>query len=102
MGLLVDEPRELADFVSDTLGDLAVDDPRRALLRETLRVFLATNRSYAATAEELMVHRNTVHYRVQRAVDHYHLNLDANAFDLHFALNVCRWHGAKILRRKRR
>lgn len=100
VALLVDEPRELADFVSDTLGALAVDDPRRALLRETLRVFLATNRSYAATADQLMVHRNTVHYRVQRTVDHYQLNLDANAFDLHFALNVCRWHGAKVLRRK--
>ncbi|MER5472295.1 helix-turn-helix domain-containing protein [Streptomyces sp. NPDC002685] len=49
-----------------------------------------------------MVHRNTVHYRIQRAVDHYHLDLDANAFDLHFALNVCRWHGEKVLRRKRR
>ncbi|MFE2698274.1 PucR family transcriptional regulator [Streptomyces mirabilis] len=100
VALLADEPRELADFVFDTLGDLAVDDRRRELLRETLRVFLATNRSYAATADRLMVHRNTVHYRVQRAVDHYHLDLDANAFDLHFALTICRWHGSKVLRRK--
>ncbi|MEU2713221.1 helix-turn-helix domain-containing protein [Streptomyces sp. NPDC007205] len=99
VALLADEPGQLADFVSDTLGDLAVDDPRRELLRETLRVFLSTNRSYAATADQLLVHRNTVHYRVQRAVDHYHLDLDANAFDLHFALDVCRWHGAKVLRR---
>ncbi|MET7603782.1 helix-turn-helix domain-containing protein [Streptomyces avermitilis] len=98
VALLVDEPRELADFVSDTLGDLAVDDPRNEILRETLRVFLATHRSYAATADHLTVHRNTVHYRVQRAVDHYRLNLDADAFDLHFALNVCRWHGGKVLR----
>jgi DNA-binding PucR family transcriptional regulator len=100
VALLADEPRELADFVFDTLGDLAVDDRRRELLRETLRVFLATNRSYAATADQLMVHRNTVHYRVQRAVDHYHLDLEANAFDLHFALTICRWHGSKVLRRK--
>ncbi|MEU9112386.1 helix-turn-helix domain-containing protein [Streptomyces sp. NPDC048483] len=100
VALLVDEPRELADFVSDTLGDLAVDAPRPALLRETLRVFLATHRSYTATADQLMVHRNTVHYRVQRAVDHYHLDLDAEAFDLHFALMICRWHGPKVLRPK--
>jgi hypothetical protein len=100
VALLVEEPRELADFVYDTLGELAVDDPRRELLRETLRVFLATHRSYAATADQLMVHRNTVHYRVQRAVDHYHLDLDANAFDLHFALTICRWHGSKVLRRE--
>ncbi|MFJ4526358.1 helix-turn-helix domain-containing protein [Streptomyces sp. NPDC088810] len=38
---------------------------------QTLRVFLSTNRSYVATADQLVVHRNTVHYRVQRAVDHY-------------------------------
>ncbi|MFF9813084.1 PucR family transcriptional regulator [Streptomyces sp. NPDC014006] len=100
VALLVEEPRELADFVFDTLGELAVDDRRRELLRETLRVFLATNRSYAATADQLMVHRNTVHYRVQRAVDHYQLDLDANAFDLHFALMICRWHGSKVLRRE--
>ena len=100
VALLVEEPCELADFVFDTLGELAVDDRRRELLRETLRVFLATNRSYAATADQLMVHRNTVHYRVQRAVDHYHLDLDANAFDLHFALTICRWHGSKVLRRE--
>ncbi|MDC0771577.1 PucR family transcriptional regulator [Streptomyces sp. HD] len=100
VALLVDEPRELADFVFDTLGELAVDDSRRELLRETLRVFLATHRSYSATADQLMVHRNTVHYRVQRAVDHYHLDLDANAFDLHFALMICRWHGSKVLRRE--
>ncbi|MFJ4953138.1 helix-turn-helix domain-containing protein [Streptomyces sp. NPDC088760] len=71
VALLADEPGQLADFVYDTLGDLAVGDPRRELLRETLRVFLSTNRSYAATADQLVVHRNTVHYRVQRAVDHY-------------------------------
>lgn len=100
VALLTDEPRELADFVFDTLGELAVDDRRRELLRETLRVFLAANRSYAATADQLMVHRNTVHYRVQRAVDHYHLDLDANAFDLQFALTICRWHGSKVLRRR--
>jgi PucR C-terminal helix-turn-helix domain/GGDEF-like domain len=100
VALLADEPSDLADFVHDTLGDLAVDDPRRELLRETLRVFLATNRSYAATADHLMVHRNTVHYRVQRAVDHHHLDLDSNAFDLHFALTICHWHGSKVLRRR--
>ncbi|MFI9809963.1 hypothetical protein ACIHEJ_37635 [Streptomyces sp. NPDC052301] len=48
-----------------------------------------------------MVHRNTVHHRVQQTLDHYRLDVDANAFDLHLALNVCRWYGAKVLRRKR-
>ncbi|MFG2125400.1 hypothetical protein [Streptomyces sp. NPDC048710] len=47
-----------------------------------------------------MVLRNTVPYRFQRAVDHYHLVLDANAFDLHFALTICRWPGSKVLHRE--
>ncbi|MGP3949058.1 PucR family transcriptional regulator [Streptomyces sp. 7N604] len=99
VALLADEPAELADFVADTLGGLAVDDPWRQSLRETLRVFLATNRSYTATAEQLTVHRNTVHYRVQQAVEKYGVLVEDNAFELQLALSVCRWHGATVLRR---
>ncbi|MFE0250312.1 helix-turn-helix domain-containing protein [Streptomyces sp. NPDC059010] len=85
---------------SITLGELAEDDRRRELLRETLRVLLSTHRSQSATADQLMMHRNTVHYRVQRAVDHHHLGLDAHAFDLHFAPMICPRHGSKVLRRE--
>ncbi|MDV5143927.1 helix-turn-helix domain-containing protein [Streptomyces sp. SBC-4] len=38
----------------------------RAMLLETLEVFLAKDCSWARTAEALHVHVNTVHYRVQR------------------------------------
>ncbi|MET7934154.1 helix-turn-helix domain-containing protein [Streptomyces sp. NPDC005322] len=99
VALLADEPAELADFVADTLGGLVVDDPWRASLRETLRVFLATNRSYAATADLLMVHRNTVHYRIQQTIEKYGVSPDENTFALQLALAVCRWHGATVLRR---
>lgn len=98
LALLADEPDELADFVADTLGGLSVDDPWRNSLRETLRVFLATNRSYAATAEQLTVHRNTVHYRVQQAVEKYGVLVEDNAFELQLALAICHWHGATVLR----
>ncbi|MFD3471139.1 PucR family transcriptional regulator [Streptomyces sp. NPDC058682] len=36
------------------------------MLRETLEVFLATNCSWARTAEALHLHVNTVHYRIER------------------------------------
>jgi DNA-binding PucR family transcriptional regulator len=40
---------DLRSFVSDVLGALALDDERTGWLRETLREFLARNRSYVAT-----------------------------------------------------
>jgi DNA-binding PucR family transcriptional regulator len=98
IALMVTEPQELADFVADTLGGLAVNDRWLESLRETLRVFLATNRSYAATAEQLVAHRNTVHHRVQQAIDKYGIILERNVFELQLALNICRWHGARALR----
>jgi DNA-binding PucR family transcriptional regulator len=97
VALLVDEPAELADFVADVLGGLAVDDDWRASLRETLHVFLATNGSYAATAELLTVHRNTVHYRIQQTTEKYGVVLEGSAFELQLALTICRWHGPKVL-----
>ncbi|NMI01150.1 PucR family transcriptional regulator [Pseudonocardia acidicola] len=99
VALLADEPQELADFVADTLGDLALDDRRQEGLRETLRLFLATNRSYVATAEQLMVHRNTVHYRIQQIVEKYLPDLDRDPLELQLALTICRWFGATVLRR---
>ena len=99
VALLADEPADLADFVADTLGGLVVDDPWRQSLRGTLEVFLATNRSYAATADQLTVHRNTVHYRIQQAVEKHGILLEDNTFQLQLALAVCRWHGATVLRR---
>ncbi|QKV90644.1 helix-turn-helix domain-containing protein [Streptomyces sp. NA02950] len=99
VALLADEPGELADFVADTLGSLVIDDPWRQSLRETLRIFLATHRSYAATAELLTVHRNTVHYRIQQTVEKYGVPLEGNTFELQLALAICRWHGSTVLRR---
>lgn len=97
IALMVTEPQELADFVADTLGGLAVNDRRLESLRETQRVFLATNHSYAATAEQLVAHRNTVHHRVQQTIDKYGITLERNAFELQLALTICRWHGARVL-----
>ncbi|MGY0499069.1 PucR family transcriptional regulator [Nocardia sp. FBN12] len=90
--LLSDDPGELADLVRRTLGPLATEGTKMAMLRNTLDVFLAEGASYSRTARILDVHRNTVQYRIQRITGRYGITLDANTFELRFALGICRWY----------
>ena len=57
----------LRTWVHETLGQLADDDGQHARLRDTLGVFLQENGSYKATAERLILHKNSVQYRVRKA-----------------------------------
>ncbi|QIS13999.1 PucR family transcriptional regulator [Nocardia arthritidis] len=97
VALLLDEPEELADFTARTLGPLARDDARMEIFRETLRVFLAEDRSYANTAKKLMVHRNTVQYRIQQITGKFGLTLTGDTLDLRLALTICRWYRDRVL-----
>jgi DNA-binding PucR family transcriptional regulator len=45
---------------------LAADDEHHARLRETLLAFLQSGGSYKATAERLVLHKNTVQYRIRK------------------------------------
>lgn len=58
-----------AEFVTTTLGPLAVDTPDAARLRETLRVFLDEAENAPRAAARLHTHRNTVLQRVARATE---------------------------------
>ncbi|MFC4128313.1 PucR family transcriptional regulator [Nocardia rhizosphaerae] len=91
--LLADEPGELAALAGRALGPLAADTPKAALLRHTLEVFLAEGSSYSRTARVLDVHRNTVQYRIQQLTGRYGIAVDADTFELRFALGICRWYG---------
>jgi DNA-binding PucR family transcriptional regulator len=73
---MVTDRDDLRTFVADVLGGLAVDDERTRWLRETLRQFLARNRSYVATAEATTLHRNTIQYRLTQATELSRLNVD--------------------------
>jgi sugar diacid utilization regulator len=66
--LLGSTTREEADrFVADTLGPLMVPgDAGAADLLETLRVFIAEQRSVRRAARALDVHENTIRYRLAR------------------------------------
>jgi len=65
--LQVKRPEELIDFMDGALRPLYEYDGRRdTTLVETLRAFLACGFSAAATAEALIVHPNTISYRLRR------------------------------------
>ncbi|ALO06115.1 Transcriptional regulator [Streptomyces venezuelae] len=54
-------------YLDTVLGPLLrADQGSRAMLLETLEVFLDNNCSWARTAEALHLHVNTVHYRIER------------------------------------
>ncbi|MGW3730482.1 PucR family transcriptional regulator, partial [Streptomyces sp. NPDC000851] len=65
--LVTADPEHARWFVQEVLGPLASEGARLRELRETLRVYLAEERSPRAAAERLHVARNTVTYRVKRA-----------------------------------
>ncbi|MGW3008605.1 PucR family transcriptional regulator [Streptomyces sp. NPDC001219] len=67
VALATADPEHARWFVHDLLGPLASDGTRVQELRETLRVYLAEERSLRAAASALHVARNTVTYRVRRA-----------------------------------
>jgi DNA-binding PucR family transcriptional regulator len=100
MALMAGDVDELRRFVSDVLGDLSVDDERNEWLRETLRVFLTRNRSFVATAEAMILHRNTIQYRVTQAMELCGQTFDDPdaVFNVQVALEVCRWMAPGVLR----
>jgi DNA-binding PucR family transcriptional regulator len=85
------------DWVSETLGALAIDSERHARLRETARVFLSTGGSYTATADRLFLHRNTAQYRVQKAEELRGRPLREGRLDVELALVACHWLGSAVL-----
>ncbi|WP_171112224.1 MULTISPECIES: helix-turn-helix domain-containing protein [Streptomyces] len=80
-------------FAARVLGGLGADDPRVRELRETLRVYLAEGRSPQGAAERLFVARNTVTYRVRRAVELLGRPLEQDALELRMALEIVRLLG---------
>jgi DNA-binding PucR family transcriptional regulator len=57
----------LRAWVLGTLAAPAADDEHHTRRRETLLVFLQTGRSCKTTTEQLMLHKNTVQYRIRKA-----------------------------------
>lgn len=95
--LLTDHPTVLRAWVRRVLGDLAEDDEGTARLRQTVRALLTCGGSYTAAAALLHVHKNTVHYRVQRAEELRGLPIAEGRLDVEVALLVCELLGPRVL-----
>jgi DNA-binding PucR family transcriptional regulator len=89
----------LRGWVRSTLAGLATDDEHHARLRETLLVFLQSGGSYKTTAERLVLHKNSVQYRIRKAEESLGRPVAENRQDVELALRVSRWLGAAVLRR---
>jgi DNA-binding PucR family transcriptional regulator len=88
----------LPAWVLSTLAGLATDDENHARLRDTLLLFLQTGGSYKATAEQLMLHKNTVQYRIRKAEESLGRPVGANRHNVELALQASRWLGSAVLR----
>ena len=88
----------LRAWVLSTLAGLAADDEHHARLRGTLLVFLQTGGSYKTTAERLMLHKNTVQYRIRKAEESLGRPVGENRHDVELALQASHWLGSSVLR----
>jgi hypothetical protein len=87
----------LRGWVLSTLAGLATDDGHHARLRDTLLVFLESGGSYKTTAEQLMLHKNTVQYRIRKAQESLGRPVGDNRQNVELALRASRWLGASVL-----
>jgi len=97
VAMMLGSPDLLRAWVLGTLAGLAADDEHHARLRETLLVFLETGGSYKTTAERLMVHKNTVQYRIRRAEESLGRPAGENRHDVELALRASHWLGSSVL-----
>jgi DNA-binding PucR family transcriptional regulator len=98
VALMLGSGELLRRWLQATLANLATDDEHHARLRDTLRVFLASGGSYKTTAEQLMLHKNTVQYRIRKAEESLGRPLDANRLNVELALLASQWLGPAVLR----
>jgi hypothetical protein len=87
----------LRAWVLSTLGGLATDDEHHARLRDTLLAFLRSGGSYKTTAERLMLHKNTVQYRIRKAEESLGRPVGEHQHDVELALRASRWLGSSVL-----
>jgi PucR C-terminal helix-turn-helix domain len=94
VSMMLSRTELLRAWVAATLGGLATDDEQHARLRETLLLFL----HYKTTAERLVLHKNTVQYRIRRAEESLGRPMSENRNDVELALRATRWLGSSVLR----
>ena len=89
----LDDRKKLLDFCNQTLGSLTEYDMRQnADLVKTLEAFFNCHGNLSQTAESLIVHRNTLLYRMNRIneIAEIDLNRPETRLALHLALTIRR------------
>lgn len=84
-------------WIHEVLGELAEDTAEAARQRETVRVFLETAENYSETASRLMLHRNTVKYRLTKAERSLGRSPGDRRLDTQLALATCHVLGSVVL-----
>lgn len=84
-------------WIHEVLGTLADDSDHAERQRETLRVFFDTAGSFTNTADRMMMHRNSIKYRVQRAEDELGRPLTERRLDTQLSLKLCHTLGSGVL-----
>jgi PucR C-terminal helix-turn-helix domain/GGDEF-like domain len=97
VAMMLEASSLLRAWVLATLGGLAADDEHHARLRDTLLVFLQTGGSYKTTAGRLMLHKNTVQYRIRRAEESLGRPVGDNRHNVELALQASHWLGSSVL-----
>jgi DNA-binding PucR family transcriptional regulator len=87
----------LRTWVLSTLAGLATDDEHHARLRDTLLVFLQSGGSYKTTAEQLVLHKNTVQYRIRKAEESLGRPVAQDRHHVELALRAAHWLGSSVL-----
>jgi hypothetical protein len=101
VAMMLGSPDLLRAWVLATLAGLAADDEHHARLRDTLLVFLQTGGSYKATAERMVLHKNTVQYRIRKAEESLGRPVGGNQHDVELALRASYWLGSSVLHQTR-
>ncbi|WP_338887942.1 PucR family transcriptional regulator [Rhodococcus sovatensis] len=96
VSLLAQNLESTRAWVWEVLGPLAENTDSAATLRMTLNSYFSHGESHLHTARELNLHRNTVKYRINKALDHHTENRDK--LDLALALQVCDFLGQSVLK----
>lgn len=80
------DPEHAQMFVTRVLGQLAADDEATMRIATTVAAYIDESRNRARVAERLIVHPNTVSYRVRQAETILGRSIDVDTLELRVAL----------------
>jgi len=95
--LLAQNLGDARTWMRTVLGGLLRDDENTARLRFTLLTLLRHDMSYTATAEAMVMHKNSIKYRLAAAESILGRPVTDSRLDVELALTACAWLGPAVL-----